>query len=101
MRWNLRNLLAMFAMFGGIGMMAQGAAIAQCGPHNTGVTGPEYPCTLYLSNVGGQMFYAGIVVEIVGLIFYRRFPPAKKSDSDKEYRLEPMKIDDNDSQKNE
>ena len=49
----------------------------------------------------GQMFYAGIVVEIVGLIFYRKFPPAKKSDSDKEYRLEPMKIDDNDSQKNE
>jgi hypothetical protein len=94
MRLDLRNLLAIIAMFGGLGMMGQGAAIARCGPHNVGTTGPEYPCTLYLSNIGGQLFYAGIIVEIVGIIFYRRFPPAKKSDSDKEYRLEPMKIDD-------
>ncbi len=101
MRWNLRNLLAMIAMFGGLGMMSAGAGLAQCGPHNTGTTGADYPCNLYLSNTGGQMFYAGIVVEIIGLAFYRRFPPAKKSDAEREYRLEPMEIDDFNSKKDE
>ena len=62
---------------------------AQYGDH-----GPNYPCNLYLSNTRGQIFYAGIVVEIIGLVFYRRFPPAKKSDHEKEYRLEPMELDD-------
>jgi len=47
------------------------------------------------------MFYAGIVVEIIGLAFYRRFPPAKKSDAEREYRLEPMEIDDFNSKKDE